>query len=83
MEKYETPDIWIASGLFANRLNCKVERIGEFPNGKGKYLFIFEAENEEQADHLKSFVDKYNRGEFFVDIKTLQTAYKTLKNLTF
>lgn len=83
MEKYETPDIWIASALFANRLNCKAERIGNLTNGKGKYLFVFEPETEEEADNLKSFLEKYNRNELFIDVKTLQVAYKTLKNLTF
>ena len=80
---YQTPDIWIASALFSQGHTCKAEKIGELSNGRGKYLFIFETETPEEEEQLKIRIDKINREEMNVNLKTLETSYKTLKNLTF
>lgn len=83
MKNYKTTDIWIASGLHALGFSCKAEKLSNFVNGRIKYLFVFEPETEEEMEQLEILLDKYNREEMFVDVKTLQTSYKILKNLTF
>lgn len=78
MYKYETPDIWIASALYSLGHSCKAEKLDE-----RRFLFIFEADNEDEENQLKIRLEKYNRMELSVDVNTLQKSYKTLKNLTF
>jgi hypothetical protein len=73
MNSYETKDIWIASALFSIGFKCKAERIGA-----RQFVFVFD-----DSDDLREAVNKYMRNILPIDVSTLQTSYKTLKNLTF
>jgi len=83
MKKYETSDIWIASALYSLGHTCSVEKIGELLNGRGKFVFIFRPETPEEEEQLDIRLEKYNRNNLEVDVSTLQSSYKRLKNLTF
>lgn len=71
--KYETKDIWIASALFASGYPCSAEKVAE-----RQFIFVFEDSRE-----LREVLNQYTRNNLPIDVSTLQTAYKTLKNLTF
>lgn len=83
MYKYETRDIWIASALHSLRHNCKVEKVGVLPNGKDRYLYIFEPETPEEEEQLKIRLDNLNRKQLQVDVDSFQTSYKILRSLIF
>lgn len=78
MYKYETTDIWIASALYSLGHSCKAEKVGD-----KRFVFIFEAENDDEETQIVERLGKLNRKELFVDVQTFQKSYKTLKNLTF
>jgi hypothetical protein len=73
MNSYETKDIWIASALFSTGFNCKAERVGD-----RQFVFVFD-----DSPDLRDAVNRYMRNNLPIDVSTLQTSYKTLKNLTF
>jgi hypothetical protein len=81
--KYEDTNIWIASALASQGVGCKAEKIGTLKSGKGKYLFIFEADTPESEKIIKDTLEKYHRSELLIDVKTLEDNYRVLKNLTF
>jgi len=70
---YETKDIWIASALFSLNFKCEVEKVGE-----RQFIFVFE-----DSPELREALNNYTRGKLSIDVSTLQTSYKTLKNLVF
>ena len=71
--KYETRDIWIASALHALGFNAEAEKVGE-----RQFIFVFD-----DSEELKETLSKYTRNNLPIDVSTLQTSYKTLKNLVF
>lgn len=81
--KYETKDLNTASALFSQGHECRAEIVGAFPNGKNKYLFVFETEEENEELQLFERIEKINRGEMNVNLEDFIKAYQRLKNLTF
>ena len=71
--KYETKDIWIASALHALGFEASAEKVGE-----RQFIFVFDDSKE-----LREELNNYTRGKLSIDVSSLQTSYKTLKNLVF
>jgi hypothetical protein len=69
----ETRDIWKASALHSLGFKCLAEKVSE-----RQFVFIFE-----DIDEVNEALKKYERCNLPIDVSTLQTSYKTLKNITF
>jgi hypothetical protein len=70
---YETKDIWIASALHAMGFEAEAEKVSE-----RQFIFVFDDSKE-----LREALNNYTRGKLAIDVSSLQTSYKTLKNLVF
>ena len=81
MNKYQTQSLWEAAALFSLGHTCHAEIIGNLADGRAKYLYIFDTENEAEATNLENRVDQINHETLNINLSAFKKSWNVLKNL--
>lgn len=79
MHKYSTVDIGLVWVLIYYDIPFNLERIGE-NNGKPKFQFVFEAQDDAGMERIKSISQDYHKGAILVEPRKFNNCVRETNN---